>query len=236
MTIKDMAEKFVPIKVWAEDERPREKLQKNGSTQLSTNELIAVILRSGQKGESALDLSRRILADCDNSLNKLARLQIDDLVKRYKGIGVAKAAGLIAAVELGRRRAFQLADEIVQISSSIDVYNHIAPFLKDLEHEEFWVIYLNRANTILGSEKLSSGGISGTVMDIRILFRKAIDRKACAIIAVHNHPGGTLLPGGNDRFVTQKMKEAGKILDVTLLDHLIVGGEGYYSFLDEGQL
>lgn len=224
---------YISIKDWAEDEKPREKLVKKGVGMLSTNELLAIILLSGRVGESALDLARRILSDCNNDLNLLARQSVKELKKKYKGVGIAKAAGIVVAMELGRRRAISAVDIGRSLCSSTEVYAYISPLLKDLDHEEFWVIYLNRSNRILGNEKLSSGGMTGTVIDIRILFRKALEMKACAIIIAHNHPSGSLIPSEYDKMVTAKIREAGKLLDIALHDHLVIGGDSYLSFVDE---
>lgn len=227
-----MSEQYLSIKSWAEDDRPREKLLQKGVAALSTNELFAILLRSGKGGESALDLARRILSDYNNDLNILARVGVLELVNKYKGIGIAKATSIIAAIEIGRRRIPEVSPGKT-VRSSTDAYAYIAPILKDLDHEEFWVIYLNISNHIKGSERLSSGGMSSTVIDVRMVFRKALDMKACAIIIVHNHPGGSLIPSEYDRAITEKIYEAGKMIDMKLFDHLIVGGNGYFSFVDE---
>ncbi len=224
---------YLPIKAWADDDQPREKLLKKGVAALSTNELLALILRSGKPGESALDLARRILSDCGYDLNVLARLGMRELMKKYKGMGLAKAAGVIAAIEISRRRPLETEKPVNSIHSSIDAYRYIAPTLKDLDHEEFWVIYLNRSNRVIDREKISSGGMAGTVIDIRILFRKALEVKACAIIVAHNHPSGALWPSEQDKQVTEKIQEAGEIVDILLHDHLIIGGGSYFSFVDD---
>ncbi len=229
-----MLEQYIPIKHWAKDERPREKLLKHGTPALSTNELFAILLRSGQEEESALDLARRILSDCNNDLNLLARMDTRDLMNRYKGIGIAKAASIIAAIEIGRRRKLETARISPMIKSSVDVYHYMAPLIADLDHEEFWAIYLNNSNYIKGSERLSIGGMSGTVVDLRILFRKALDMKANAIIIAHNHPSGSLTPSRHDKSITEKIREAGMLLDIILHDHLIIGSDSYFSFVDAG--
>lgn len=231
-----MAEQFIPIRSWAADDQPREKLQQKGVSSLSNNELLAIILRSGSDGETALDLSRRILADCSNDLNALGKLNSRELINRYKGVGMAKATAIIAAVELGRRRGVE--DEVTpsNVDSSKDVYTYISPCLQDLDHEELWMIFLNRANHILGSEKMSAGGMSGTIMDVRLLFRKALDMRSHAIIVAHNHPSGSLDPSTYDKVMTEKIRHAGKIVDINLLDHVIVSGRSYFSFADNGLL
>lgn len=231
-----MSGQNLSMKSWAEEDRPREKLLQKGVTSLSTNELLAILLRSGADNESALDLARRILSDCDNDLNQLALLGVRDLMNKYRGIGIAKAASVIAAIEIGRRRKPDARKDLMTIKSSHDAYQYIKPFLSDLEHEEFWVIYLTHSNRIKGSERLSVGGMSNTVIDARILFRKAIDVKACFIIIAHNHPSGVLFPSFEDEVITRKIQEAGKLLDILLYDHIIVGNGGYYSFIDAGKL
>ena len=231
-----MGEQYFPLKSWAEEDRPREKLLQKGVSVLSTNELLAILLRSGSDKESAIDLSRRILTDCNNDLNQLAMLGVHELMNNYKGIGVAKAASLIAAIELGRRRKPEDSSKKIIVRSSLDAYHYINPFLCDLEHEEVWVIYLEHSNKIKGCERLSAGGMNTSIIDVRILFRKAIDMKACHIIIAHNHPDGVMMPSGSDETVTRKIKEAGELLDVHLYDHLIIGKGHYYSFVDSGKL
>ena len=231
-----MNDYYSPIREWAEDERPREKLQQKGCATLSVSELLAVLMRSGVRGESALTLARRIMSDCGNRLTELARLDAETMMRKYKGVGIAKAASLIAALELGKRRALEMALPLVAIRSSSEAFEYMAPLLLELEYEEFWAIFLNRGNRILGREKLFAGGMSGTVVDVRILFRRALEMKCSAMIIVHNHPGGTLCPSEHDKAVTARIREGGKLLDITLHDHIIVGGVSYFSFLDEGLL
>lgn len=229
-----MPKQYLTIKSWAEDEKPREKLVLKGVSALSTSELFAILLRSGVGGESALDLSRRILSDCNNDLNLLARQNVRDLMNKYKGVGIAKATAIIAAVELGNRRNLSETSTPQSIRSSSDIYKYIAPLLHDLDHEEFWVIYLNRANHAVGRERISTGGMNGTVIDIRLLYRKAIDAKANSIIIAHNHPSSSTEPSKPDKMLTEKIREAGKLIDIKLLDHLIIGGKSYFSFVDAG--
>lgn len=231
-----MAEQYISMKSWAEDDRPREKLVQKGVSALSTNELFAIILRSGAEGESALDLARRMLADCGNDLNILAQLGVWDLVNRYNGVGIAKASAIIAAMEIGRRRKTIAAKLSTVIRSSSDVFYYMSPIVGDLDHEEFWVIYLGGSNNIKGSERLFSGGMSSTIIDVRILFRKALDMKASNLIIVHNHPGGSLNPSIQDEEVTSKIYEAGELIGITLFDHVIIGGDSYFSFVDENLL
>lgn len=231
-----MNEQGLPIKSWAADERPREKLLKQGASALSLNELLAILLRSGVGGESALVLARRIMADCGNDLNILAKCGVRELINNYKGMGIAKAASIHAAIELGRRRKPENINTLVSVRFSKDIYNYMRPFTEDLDHEEFWVIFLNQANRIKGSECLSSGGMSGTVVDLRMLFRAALDMKAAYIIISHNHPGGSLQPSTHDELITRKIYDAGNILDIKLYDHIIIGANAYFSFADEGML
>lgn len=224
------------IKKWAKDEQPREKLLQRSVSTLSLNELFAILLRSGSDGESALELARRIMADNNNDLNILARKGIKELTNTYKGIGLAKAATIIAAMEIGRRRQPDSRRIRSRIGCSRDAYQYIYPFMQDLEHEEFWVIYLSTGNYTKGCRCLSSGGMDGTVIDVRMLFRGALDMKASSILIAHNHPGGTLSPSIYDEIVTQKIFEGGTLLDIQLFDHLIIGDHDYYSFADEGRL
>lgn len=231
-----MAKRKTFMDEWEVTDKPREKLIHKGVSTLSVTELLAVLLRSGVKGESVLQLARHILHDCDYKLNNLAKLTVKELVKKYKGIGNAKATGIIVAVELGRRRMHEAAEMARLVSSSFDAYNYIFPLLQDLEHEEFWGIFLNRANRALRCEKLSAGGMSSTVIDVRVLFRKALECKATAIVIAHNHPSASLCPSNYDKAITEKIKEGGSLLDIVLHDHIIIAGKSYYSFVDEGLL
>lgn len=218
------------------DERPRERLLTHGPSVLSITELLAILLRSGNGSESAIDLARKIVHDAQDDLDKLSRLTVEQLMHDYKGVGLAKAASIIAAFELSRRRFQNKASEDVRIYDSNTVYNYISPNLLDLEHEEFWVLYLNKALKVIDKRCLSSGGLDMTVVDVRLLYRMAIQLHSTSIIVAHNHPSGQLFPSGNDRDITMKIKNAGEVMDITLQDHLIIGGRGYYSFLDEGIL
>lgn len=228
-----MGRQYIAIKLWSEEDRPREKLLKRGLAALSNYELLAILLRSGREGESALDLARRILGDCENDLNRLACLSVKDLMKKYDGVGIAKAASIIVAAELGRRRIMASVDLKQSLCSSIEVYNYIAPVLKDLDHEEFWVIFLSRSNRILGKQCLFSGGFTATMIDVRVVFKEALVMKASAIIIAHNHPSGSLYPSDQDISVTNQIRDAGKLLQIILYDHLIIGGNSYFSFVDE---
>lgn len=223
------------ISQWAEEDRPREKLLKKGMSALSDAELLAILIGSGTVGESAVALARRILASVENNLHELGKRSVLDL-QQFKGVGAAKAVGIAAALELGRRRQLSELRNRPKIGSSSDAYQHIAPLLRDLPHEEFWLLLLNRANEVIDRRRLSSGGLSGTVVDLKMALHIALETKASAFIAVHNHPSGSLEPSRADVDLTEKMKQAGKILDLPLLDHLIISERGYYSFADEGMM
>lgn len=223
------------IKSWAEEDRPREKLILKGKAALSDAELIAILIGSGSLEKSAVELSRHVLKGVNNNLGELAKLSVNDL-KKYKGIGEAKALSIISALELGRRR--KEADPLKKdkIVSSRDIYDLMRPHLLDLPHEEFWVVLLNRANIVLKKMAISTGGISGTVADPRLIFKVALENMASAVILVHNHPSGNPKPSDADLVITRKMKEAGKLLEIPVLDHLIFTDSEYYSFADEGRL
>lgn len=223
------------ISSWAEEDRPREKMLLKGRQSLSDAELIAIMLGSGSAGESALGLAQRILASVDNNLHELGKRSIQEF-QRFKGVGEAKAITIAAALELGRRRQISDLRDRPKVASSRDAFDAIASLLTDLYHEEFWLLMLNKANEVVAREKLSAGGMAGTVADVKLAFKIALDARASAIIAVHNHPSGNLKPSEADISLTKKLKEAGKILDLPLLDHLIVSERGYYSFADEGAI
>lgn len=221
------------IKLWAEADRPREKLMLNGRRQLTDAELIAILIGSGSRDESAVELSRRILASCDNDLDALGRLSLNELCK-FKGVGEAKAISIVAALELGRRRKDADSKEMQKISSSGDAFRLLLPMFADLNHEEFWILSLNQANFVIGKHLISKGGLAGTVADPKIIFKVALENNAASIILAHNHPSGNLKPSGNDLNITKKLVEAGKMLDLFILDHLIITNKKYYSFGDEG--
>ncbi len=223
------------IKDWALEDRPREKLLYKGISSLSDAELLAILIGSGNNENSAVDLAREILNIAGNNLNRLGKLDVHDLVK-LKGIGTAKAINIMAALELGRRRKSAGIIETAKIRSSNDVYTIFHPLLADLTHEEFWLLYLNRSNKILSRHKLSQGGISGTVTDVRLLIKKALELLASSVIICHNHPSGNLDPSEADTRITQKIKEAAGYFDISLLDHLIITDNGYYSYADNGML
>lgn len=223
------------IKAWAEEDRPREKLMAQGKQVLTEAELLAILIGSGSPKETAVHLCQRILADHDHDLRALSRLTVHQLMQ-YKGIGEAKAISIVAALELGRRRQSAESKKKPHITSSRDVFDIMQPMLGDLPHEEFHMLYLNRSNKVVLRERISVGGVTGTVADIKMMLKTAVNVLACGMIACHNHPSGSLHPSHADIRLTKKLKEAGDLLDVKLLDHLIVTEEGYYSFSDEGQL
>ena len=221
-----------PITNWSEDDRPREKLMLKGKSVLSDAELIAILIGSGSRNESAVDLSKRILASADN-LNILGKMSISQLMN-FKGIGEAKAITIIAALELGRRRRAEDAVELIKITSSKRVFEIMQPIIGELPHEEFWVLFLNNSNKVISKSQLSKGGISGTIVDVRLVFKVALENGATGLILCHNHPSGNLQPSDADRQITKKVKQAGDSLDVKVLDHLIITETKYYSFVDEG--
>jgi DNA repair protein RadC len=220
---------------WAVEDRPREKLIEKGTSSLSDAELLAILICSGTKDKSAVDLGRELLTLASNNLNTLGKLTITDL-KKLHGIGTARAVTIAAALELGRRRKLAESPHVPQIKCSKDVADIFQPLLSDLAHEEFWILFLNRSNKVINRMKLSQGGISGTVTDVRIVMKKAIEYLASGIIVCHNHPSGNLNPSESDSRITQKIKEAGSLMDIQLLDHLIISDKDYYSFADNGLL
>lgn len=223
------------IKNWALDDRPREKLLLNGKRTLSDSELLAIIMGSGSKNESAVDLSKRVLQSVSNNWHNLSRLSVKDLCK-FKGIGIAKAVSIIAAMEIGRRREIQAHEEKPKITSSVDAFSILKSLIGDLQVEEFWVLYLNQANLVIHKEKISKGGISQTAVDIRVILKIALEEMATGIILAHNHPSGNLRPSKSDYMITEKIKKAAEVLDLNVLDHLIVTQKSYFSFADEGEL
>lgn len=220
------------IKKWAVEDRPREKLLTKGKNSLSNAELIAILLGSGTRSLSALDLARKILQENDNSLNELAGLGIKDL-KRFKGIGEAKAVTIVSALELGRRRKPAFRTLKPKLMASNETYELMKSDLQDLKHEEFWVVLLRRSHEVINKYMISSGGVSGTLVDPKLIFKKAVDELASAIILIHNHPSGNKMPSQSDVRLTRKIQAAGKLLDIAVIDHLIFTDEGFYSFSDE---
>lgn len=226
--------KKISIKKWAEEDRPREKLMLKGVSALSDSELLAILIGSGNDKESAVELSKRILHKADNNLNKLSRFSVNDLVRNFRGIGPAKAITIVAALELGRRRRSEEPVKRDKITSSNDAFIVLYPLLADLNHEETWALLLDRSNKVVSTLQVSRGGISGTVVDIRLILREAINHFASSIVLGHNHPSGNCTPSAQDTAISKKLKEAAKWMDITLLDHIIVCGETYYSFADNG--
>ena len=223
------------LKMWAESDRPRERLINHGVHTLSDADLIAILIRSGTTDETAVELGRRILHQSGNSLGKLARCSMDHL-SRFKGMGPAKAATLLSALELGRRRRLSEAEQVTAITNSNDAAELFLARLCDLEHEEFWMVMLNRANHVIARQMLSRGGVAGTVVDPKLVFRPAVEKAASGLILFHNHPSGNRLPSDADRILTRKLVQAGRLLDIQVLDHIIIAGGAYFSFSDEGHM
>lgn len=224
--------KSFSIKNWSQDDQPREKLRDKGKTVLSDAELVAILIGSGTKNESAVDLCKRILASVDNNLSELGKLSIQQLMS-FKGIGEAKAITITAALELGRRRRGHEALNKQKITSSTSVFELMQPILGDLPHEEFWILYLNNSNKVLYKGQQSKGGITGTLVDVRLVLKKALELSATALILAHNHPSGTLKPSEADKKLTQKLNQAASSLDIKVLDHIIITEHAYFSFADE---
>ncbi|MBB4805380.1 DNA repair protein RadC [Chryseobacterium defluvii] len=223
------------IKILAIDDRPREKFLLKGRNSVSDSELLAIIMGSGSKQETAVELARKILASVDHNWHQLSLLSVKDLMK-FKGVGEVKAISIATALEIGRRRSGQEVSEKTIVSNSDDAYQVFKNQLSDLRAEEFWAIFLNQSNKVVHISKLTQGGISQSVVDVRILFKTALDHYSTGIIIAHNHPSGSLKPSREDINITQKIQEAGKFLNVQLLDHLIITQNAYFSFSDEGLL
>lgn len=221
------------LKNWSDDDKPREKMLNKGVNSLSDAELIAILINSGNKKQTAVELSREILLDNKLNLNELAKLTVADLIK-YKGIGEAKAISIIAALELGKRRNYSDLLKKDKVSKSEDIFEIMGNILNDISHEQFWVLYLNNSNKILKKEKISQGGITSTSVDVRLIYKTAIDQHSVSIILCHNHPSGNLSPSSSDIKLTKQIVDAGNILNIKVLDHIIIGGNSFYSFADEG--
>lgn len=224
---------YTPINQWAEDDRPREKFLLKGKSSLSDSELLAILIGSGSQNESAVQLCQRILASTNNNLNQLGKISVNQLTS-FKGIGEAKAISIAAALELGRRRRAEESVELKKITSSKMVFEIMQPIIGELPHEEFWVLYLNNSNKVIHKSQLSKGGLTGTVVDVRLIFKTAFEHNAISIILTHNHPSGKLLASDADIQITKKIKEASKHLEINVLDHIIITENGFYSFNDEG--
>lgn len=231
----DVHTEYTSIKLWAEDDRPREKLLSKGRVALSDAELIAILMGSGSKGESAVDLAKRILKSVNNNLHELGKKSPSEL-QQHKGVGEAKALTLIAALELGRRRQVSDMGERPRIYTSKDCFRLMAPLLNDIIHEEFWILLLNKSNEVIGKERISSGGMSSTVVDMKLIFKSVLEWRASGFVAIHNHPSGNALPSDSDEKLTMKLLNGARILDIHLLDHIIVAGNTYYSFRDHDKL
>lgn len=227
--------KHLNMKALAEDDRPREKFAGLGRHAISDAELIAILLGSGSRDETAVQLARRMLAGSNNNINELAKLGISEL-KKFKGVGEVKAIHIAAAFELGRRRKDAEPMQKTKITSSNVAYELLSKRLSDLQHEEFWVLLLDRANQVMKEEKLSKGGVSGTVVDVRLICKLAVEHTASGVVIAHNHPSGQITPSEQDKLITKKLKEALKLFEIALLDHVIVGDQKYYSFSDDGVL
>lgn len=229
--MENILDKFSGIKAWAEDDRPREKFLLKGKQSLSNTELLAILISTGTKNESAVDLARKILQLTNDNLNELGKLSINDL-KKVKGIGEAKAITIAAALELGRRRKDEDAKQIEIVKTSREVFNYFEPLLADLPHEEFWILLLARNRKVIARVKISEGGVAGTVVDTKIIFKHAIENLASYIVLCHNHPSGNLQPSAADIQITKNLKNAAKLLDIDIVDHIIIGNNKYYSFAD----
>jgi len=228
--------KNLSIKQWSEEDRPREKLLQKGIFSLTDAELIAVIIGSGTRNETAVELGKKLLLQAHNDLNELSKFTVKELTKEVKGIGDAKAISIVAALELGRRRKNTSPSVQSSIQSSQQVAEFFYPILSDLSHEEFWILLLNRGNKVVSKMKVSSGGISQTVVDCRIIFKYAIQYAASALVLCHNHPSGTNAPSKEDKMITDKIREGAKLFDIAVLDHIIISGESYFSFADQNLL
>ncbi|MFZ4724228.1 MAG: RadC family protein [Paludibacter sp.] len=229
-------DKRLTVRDWAENDRPREKMLLRGAQSLSDAELLAILIGSGSKTETVVELSRRILHDCNDNLNELARLTVSDLCKRFKGIGQAKAITIMASMELGKRRKLSASMERKKISSSTHLFELFEPILVDLPHEEFWVAMLTGANKVIEMKRLTQGGTNQTVVDLPMLLKMAIERSAVTIAVGHNHPSGQNRPSNEDINITNRIKEGCKAVGINLLDHIIIAHDKYYSFSDEGKI
>ena len=228
--------KNLPIKKWAEEDRPREKLLQKGVSALSNTELIAILIGSGNQTESAVQLSQKILHKVNNNLHALGKLSVKELTSQFKGVGIVKAITIIAALELGKRRNKSKLLQEDYIRSSFDAFQFIRPLLCDLPHEELWISLMNRSNKVIDKIKISQGGIGETPVDLRLILKAAINSLASGIILYHNHPSGSVSPSTPDDKLTQRLEKAVKLVDIALLDHIIIADNSYYSYADEGKL
>lgn len=236
ITTKDMEESHkLSINQWAEADRPREKMMNKGAEALSDAELLGILIGSGNTDESAVELMRRVLATCDNNLNELGKWDVHRFAA-FKGMGPAKSLTVMAALELGKRRKLQEQGARAQIIFSKDIYQLFQPQLCDLPHEEFWLLLLNQASKVIDKIRISSGGIDGTYVDVRTVMREALLQRATQIALIHNHPSGNATPSSEDRQLTRRIKEASKVMNIRLADHVIISDEKYYSFADKGEI
>lgn len=226
---------FFPIRSWAEDDRPREKMLLKGKSALTDAELLAILIGSGSRHETAVDLSKRILASSGNNLARFGKLSLRQLTE-FHGIGEAKAVSIVAAFELGQRRKNEASPDTDKVTSSLSVFELMRPLLGELPHEEFWIIYLNNSNKVISKLQLSKGGITGTLVDVRLVFKHGVQCGATSIILCHNHPSGGLTASDADKQITKKLKAAGEHLDIKVLDHVIITETSYFSFSDEGMM
>ncbi len=229
-------EKRLTVREWAEDDRPREKMLRKGTQSLSDAELLAILIGSGSRNETVVELSRRILHDCHDNLNELAQLSIADLCKRFKGIGEAKAITILAAMELGKRRKLSATLERKQITSSVHLFELFEPIMCDLPHEEFWVALLNGANKVIEVKRLTQGGSRQTVVDIPMLLKMALEKSAQAVAVAHNHPSGQNRPSREDEEITRRIIKGCEAISIVFIDHIIIARGNYYSFADEGKI
>ena len=228
--------KRLRIRDLAEVDRPREKLLQKGSASLSDAELLAILIGSGNDMETAVELSQRILVSVKNNLHELGKLDIKKLVSNFKGIGEVKALTIIAALELGRRRATSEILQKPKISCSQDIFRYFSPILSDLPHEEFWILLLSRSNQILHKVKIGQGGIAGTTADIKLIMGETLSHLASGLVLCHNHPSGNRIPSQQDDVLTERVRQASLLMDIKLIDHIIIADRDYYSYIDEGRL
>jgi DNA repair protein RadC len=226
---------MLSIKSWAAEDRPREKLMQKGTAALSDAELLAILIATGTQNETAVELAKRVLALTNNNLSQLGKLNVKDL-QQLKGIGEAKAVGIVAALELGRRRKQSEVPERISLQCSRDIVSYFTPLLIDLPHEEFWVLMLNMRLKIVGAQKVAQGGVDKMSVDMRLLLKPCIENLASIIAVAHNHPSGSAIPSDYDNEITKKIKEATTLIDIRLADHVIIAGSSYFSYADEGRL
>ncbi len=228
--------KNLTIREWSEEDRPREKMLNKGPSALSDAELLAILISSGTKNESAVELARRIMSTCHNNINELAKMSISDLCKSFKGIGQAKAITIMAALEIGKRRRTELAVNRKKITASTDFFDLFEPYMIDLHHEEFWVALLDGANKVIEVKKLTQGGSNQTIVDVPMILKSALDKKAASLAVAHNHPSGQRYPSNDDDRVTKRVKAGCDAVGIRFLDHIIIAGGNYYSYCDEGRM